>query len=129
MAHQSVEAAVIARLAANWTMTPIIAGNEALQTPADGSSFVFIEFPVANDRPAALSKVHREDGAFRIVVSTEIGSGRAKSSDWANLIAAIFRNQHFDGVRCYTPSVSGGRDAGNYFQRTVIVPYFFPYSD
>lgn len=129
MAKKTAVDAIIARLKANWTLAPILDRNETTQTPAEGSPWVRIEFPVANNRPQALDREYREDGGFRVVVATEIGSGIHKSNDWCEQIAAIFRGQKFGGVQCWTPTIREGVDDGSYFIATVVVPYWFSYSD
>lgn len=129
MAKQAVTDAVRDRLVANFTLAPLLKLNETTVTPADGSSYVRLEFPVANDRQVTLGREYREEGAFRISVVTEIGSGVTKSMTWCEQIATIFRNQKFSGVDCRTPTIREGMDDGSYFIASVIVPYRFEYSD
>jgi hypothetical protein len=127
VAKKTAVDAIIARLKANWTLAPVLDRNETTQTPADGSPWVRIEFPVASNRPTTLKTGNREDGGFRIVVATEIGSGLDKSNTWCEQISAIFNRQKFDGVTCYAPTIREGVDDGSYFIATVVVPYYFPY--
>lgn len=129
MAKKVVTDAVAARLAANWTTTPILALNETTQAPADGGPWVRLEFPVANGVQTTLGRAYRETGAFRIVVATEIMSGLAKSMTYCEQIATIFRNQKFDGVVCLTPTIREGVDDGSYFIASVVVPFRYEYSD
>lgn len=129
MSKKAVTDAVAARLAANWPTTPILSKNTALSAPADGGPWVRLEFPVTNDIQTILGRGYRSSGAFRIVVATEIASGLSKSNTWCEAIAAVFRNHRFDNVDCGTPSIREGIDDGNYFLASVIVPYFYDYTD
>lgn len=129
MAKKIVTDAVLARLQANWSTAPILALNETAQTPADGSGWVRLEFPVANGKQTTLGRTYLETGAFRIAVATEIGSGLAKSNDYAEQIATIFRNQKFSGVESLTPTIREGIDDGSYFIAAVIVPFRYEYRD
>ena len=130
MAKKIAADAIRARLAANWTASVILGLNSTTQTPADGSPWVRITFPVASDIRTALGKNYRESGSARIVVATQIGDGLETSNSWCEQIATIFRGQKFDGVDCYAPpSIREGIDDGSYFIASVIVPYRYDYSD
>lgn len=129
MAKKAVTDAVAARLATNWSETPILALNAATQTPADGGPWVRLEFPVANGTQTTLGRSYRETGAFRIAVATQILSGLDRSMLYCEQIAAVFRNQKFDGVECKTPTIREGVDDGSYFMASVVIPYVFRYSD
>lgn len=130
MAKKAAADAIRARLAANFTLAPILGLNETTQTPADGLPWVRITFPVASDIRTALGKNYRENGAARIVVATQIGDGLETSNAWCEAIATIFRDQKFDGVDCYAPpAIREGIDDGSYFIASVIVPYRYDYND
>lgn len=129
MAKQAAVDAIIARLKTNFTLAPVLDRNAGTQTPADGSAWVRVEFPVANNRPQALDREYREDGGFRIVVATALGEGVDVSNAWCEQIATIFRGQKFDGVQCWAPTIREGVDDGSWFIATVVVPYWFSYSD
>jgi hypothetical protein len=128
MAKKAVTDAVVAKLAAEFTLGTVLDRNIDLQTPDDGSAFVRVEFPVSQNSQAALHTRYRETGAFRVVVATEIGAGITKSQTWCEAIEAIFRNQKFSDVYCMAPSIRDGIDEGVYFVAAVIVPYRYEYS-
>lgn len=128
MAGKAATDAIRARLAANWTLTPILGLNADTQTPGDGSGWVRIHFPVVADRKTTLGMDFRETGSARIIVATPIGDGLDISNAWCDQIAAIFRGQRFDGVECYAPSIREGVDFGSYFEAAVIVPYRYDFS-
>jgi hypothetical protein len=129
LAKKTAVDAIIARLKANFTLAPVLDRNVTTQTPADGSSWVRIEFPVSSNTMQTLDHEYREDGGFRVVVATALGDGLATSNMWCEQIATIFRGQKFDGVQCWAPTIREGVDDGSYFISTVVVPYWFSYSD
>jgi hypothetical protein len=129
MAKKAITDAVAARLAANWTTTSILKINEDMGTPADGSPWIRLQFPVSNDIQTILGRGYRASGAFRIVVATRVGEGLTDSMTYCEQIATIFRNQKFDGVQCLTPTIGEGIDDGSYFIATVIVPFRYEYRD
>ncbi|MBM3642239.1 MAG: hypothetical protein FJX15_13135 [Alphaproteobacteria bacterium] len=129
MAKKAITDAVAARLAVNWVTTPILKINEDMGTPADGSSWVRLQFPVSNDIQTVLGRSYRATGAFRIVVATVIAGGLPDSMNYCEQIATIFRNQKFEGVQCLTPTIGEGVDDGSYFIATVIVPFRYEYRD
>lgn len=131
MAKKAPSDAIRARLAANWTSSVILGLNLTTQTPADGSSWVRVTFPVASDMKTALGPNYRESASALITVATQIGDGLETSNVWCESIAAIFRGQKFDGVDCAfaAPSIREGVDDGSYFTASVIVPYRYDYND
>lgn len=131
MAKKAASDAIRARLAANWTSSVILGLNSTTQTPADGSSWVRVTFPVANNSKMTLGRNYRESASALITVATQISDGLDTSNAWCESIAAIYRGQQFDGVDCAfdAPSIREGVDNGSYFIASVIVPYRFFYSD
>lgn len=57
MASKAVVDAVEARLAANWSATPIIGINLKGEPPADGSPFLTVQYPVSNSRHVGMADV------------------------------------------------------------------------
>lgn len=129
MAKSAVKTAVAARLAANFNLGPVLYLNEDMLPPSDGSAWVRIEYPVAENIVTTLGRGFREEGFFRVVVATEILSGTAKSTAWCEAIETIFRKQVFDGVNTMAPTIREGVDDGAYLIAFVIVRYRYEYSD
>lgn len=127
MAKQVVEDAVRARLVANFTSANILVVNTNVLPPSNASSWVRAEFPVSNTDPTSLYHTNVETGSFRIVVAAEMLSGPDASLALCESVCAIFARQRFSGVTCYVPSIGDGRDDGNYYLRSVIVPYRYDY--
>ncbi len=132
MAVLAVITAVESRLVAGFAEAPIIETNGGQEPPADGSEFVVVQYPVANNEQMTLGRYYREEGAFRVVISAQRGlrENLIKALGWADTIAALFRTQKFDGVESWTPNLArldDDNDEGNYYVISVVVPYTFKY--
>jgi hypothetical protein len=127
--------AVRARLAANWDEddAAIFDANSEGTTPSDGAPFIVIQFPVSEtSRWPVDRRYYREEGGIRIVIHTVRGSGDQQALEWADTISDIFRDQTFSGVRCQVPStplVDDDADRGLYFATSVVVPYWYTFTD
>lgn len=134
MASKPVVDAVEARLAANWTTTPIIGVNTLGEPPADGSAFLTVQYPVANESHIGMAGVgnrtFREDGAFRLVLSVPRGVGRALGLTWCETLRSLFRVQQFSGVTARIPSPpveNDSNDKGKYWVLSFVVTYWFDF--
>jgi hypothetical protein len=134
MAQQAVVDAVVARLQVGWTTTSIILPNQQGDTPADGSAFVSLQFPVARETfigmAAVGSRAIRETGAFRLVVCVQRGSGIDVALGYSATLAALFRLQTFSGVVCFEASPPADNDAdaiGAYWVMSTSVSYQFDF--
>lgn len=130
MAGKVVVDAVAARLAANWTVIPIVDDDAGTTPPADGSAYVTIEYPVSTEMQITVgspgNNVFRESGAFRIKIVCQIGTGIGQPLAWIDQIRAIFRGQHFGTVTTYAPS-PGVIDNTNYVAGKFIISSSVPY--
>ena len=132
MAHKSVEDAVEARLRANWTLCPVLTENLETMPPADGSSFLMLQFPVSTVRRHGISdRFYREEGGFRIVISVPMASGVTRMRAWGELLRDIFIDRTFDGVVTQVPSdpfTDDRSDRGPYCIGAIVVPYTFNFT-
>lgn len=136
MASRTVEDAVDAYLAANWTHIadcPIYVENEQGEIPADGSAFLKLQYPVANvSRFVVSDRGYLEEGGFRILIHVQRGAGTDTIRQYGSELAAMFRDQTFDGVECLVPTepfTDDQNDEGLYFVGSVVVPYRFYFRD
>lgn len=134
MARSEVVAAVRARIEANWTHAPVFDENSQGSTPADGTPYLDIQFPFSTNERISFgvpgANTHREEGAFRILINVERGSGGDTGRAWADELSDLFRGKHFDGVETFAPDSASSDDAnenGQYFTYAVVVPYRFDY--
>ena len=108
MAHPSVDAAVRARLAANFTACEI-RPEGSLEGAGDGTAFLVVQFPYSSSKQVSAgdpSNNHwREEGGVRFVLSVaRTRAAIAEGRQWAEEINAIFRGKHFDGVLTFAPT-------------------------
>lgn len=132
MAGRAVEEAVNARLAANWTATPIVADDAVDSGPADGSPYVTVQYPVSQENQITVgapgNNVFRETGAFRIVLNCPSGPnvGKAQALVWMDQLRAIFRGRQFAGVTTFAPS-PGVENNSNYIAGRYVMSCAVPY--
>lgn len=137
MARLAVISAVEARLAANWTLCPIIGGLSTDDRPPsiDGAvaPFLAVQYPVANSEQLTFgapgANFWREEGAIRLVIHVGRQDG-ATGLAWADQLAALFRGKDFDGVQTFAPSspaIDDRNDDGLYLQLSFAVPYHFDF--
>ena len=132
MASLAVITAVKARLAASAFATPVKHPNADFQTPADGSSFVAVQYPLASEAQRTFgapgNNVFREEGVIRFVINIPRGADLEVAATIADELRALFRSARFAGVRCYAPTslvFNDGNDDGNYSRGSIAVPYDF----
>jgi hypothetical protein len=131
MARQAVVDAVTTYLKANFTLCTILDQDQAAQPPADGSTFLTLQFPVANEQQITIgapgNNVWREAGAFRLVMSVRIGDPLSLPNSWLDQARALFRGKQFSGVTTYAPSPAVEGDpqfaGGTRVELTSAVPY------
>ena len=131
MASKTVIDAVKARLAADWTLCEVIVDNVTAQGPADGSTYLALQFPVANEQQITIGapghNVFREEGAFRLVLSVRTGDPLDLALDWLDQLRAIFRGKQFAGVTTYAPSPSVQGDSEYAGGTRVLLSSAVPY--
>jgi hypothetical protein len=143
MASAAVMNAVAAKLASVWTATPVVYPNTSGSVPNDGSAFLVVEYPIANETMKSFgapgSNIWREEGAFRFILCVPIGQGLDAAQDltqtpaiypWATLMDALrasFRGQTFSGVTCWEADASefnDQSDRGSFCELYAIVHYW-----
>jgi hypothetical protein len=138
MAQSAVVNAFMDRLAAHWAYAadcPVVDDdNVAGQTPANGSPYLTVQFPFSTSERISFgnpgANTHREEGAGRLIVHARRGQGTASARLWADALADLFRDKHFDGVQTFSPSSASTDDTnenGMYFVCAVAVPYRFDF--
>jgi len=131
MAGASVMTAVRTRLGETYAGYPVRYPNESTETPADGSPFWVVQYPVANEEQitigAPTANVFRETGAIRLVLQIPRGQDVVPYVTIVDQARALFRGAQFSGVNCYAPSpavLDDRNDDGNYWALATAVPYY-----
>ena len=133
MAGKPVVDAVEAYLQANWTATPIIGVNLVGDTPADGSAFLTLQYPVAKETFIGMASVgartFREDGVVRLVLSVPRAQGQGQALAWIETLRDLFRAQTLPGpviFRECSPAVTdNSNDSGAYWVMSFAAVYYF----
>jgi hypothetical protein len=135
MPSAAVEAVFRTRLEANWNIADgvILGSNEVMTAPSDGSPFLIIQYPVANNTRPMLKTKRFEEGAARIVYNAKVSSGLPGPLAKADTIAAAFRGDRLvvSGVEIFEPSppiINDNNEDGNYFELAIIVPYRYQFN-
>lgn len=132
MASKAVSDAVFARLASGFVHPEIavVKPNTTRQTPADGSRFLVVQFPLSIEDHASLgdtaNRLFREEGAFRFVLHGKAGEGANDLLTVVEELRTLFRGVEFSGVITYAPSPAvehDDNDDGNYYALSTSVPY------
>ncbi len=138
MPSAAVEAAFRARLEANWNIADgvILGSNDVFETPADGSPFVIIQYPIAQNNRPVLTRRRFEEGAARIIYNAQANAGLEGPLAKADAIAAAFRGDRLKigsalNVEIFEPSppiINDDNEEGNYVEFAVIVPYRYQFN-
>lgn len=136
MPAAAVHAAFSERLLANWDQANavIIEANATMVPPE--TSFVMIQYPIANGEKPVLGRRFFEEGAARIVLNVPVGTGLTTALTWADSLATIFRETLVaetatTSLRTFEPSspvVNDANGEGNWFELAVIVPYRYQFN-
>lgn len=133
MAKKAVVDAVEARLQERFSACPVFGINLQGETPEDGSTFVQVQYPVANTTTMDLAGTYyREEGAIRIIVNAQRGAETAAGLTLADDLAALFRNKKFGGVQTFAPSspvIDDRNEEGMYFALSFAVVYQYDFTD
>lgn len=142
MADVAVVAAVSARLSAakvlraDGTPAPILDPNKDTQPPADGQSYITLQFPVGTEDMITAggsvgNRLVREEGTIRLVVSTPRGDGQLAANTMIETLRALFRFKEFAGVRTFgaSPAVDNDSSAtGAWWVLSTSIPYWFDFA-
>jgi hypothetical protein len=124
-----VESTFRAKLATDWTATPVLKANGDNETP-DANAWLELQFPIGNGSQA-FQRRYFEDGAARFVLNIKTGTELADGLALADELAALFRTQKLaNGLETFAPSgpiVDNSNDNGNWFELSVIVPYRYQF--
>lgn len=132
MASVAVMTAVEARVATYWSASAVVAANTSGDTPAAGTAFLTVQYPVASEDHISLGQVgqrgFRENGGIRFVLSIPRGEGISYWQGLLEALTAYFRAAQFGGVSTLSPSpplTDDSNDNGSYWLLTSVVEYYF----
>lgn len=130
MASKAVSDAVKALIVAGFTDAPIIDPNTGSDTPADGSVFLTIQYPISNEEHIGMADVgnrtFRESGAIRLVLSVPRGTGLDQALTWCETLRDLIRAKQVGQLRTGSPSPpfnNDDNDQGQYFVLSIVCEY------
>ncbi len=117
--------------AGDGNVLAVLGLNSDGQSPADGSPFIEIEYPVRNERQVSLGSPgnnhFKEEGAFRVVLNERRGIGMQRARTWIDELRTLFRGQRIDPIVCFEatgPVINNSNDLGDYWQMSFVVRYW-----
>jgi len=132
-------AAIKARMAANWTTTPVVyqnAANEYDPATATQTPWVFFEVIGSSSGLRGVGMPGNHVWLYRGFIAAHvfvpINTGTDQAQQYANSIGEIFRAEGFydngDGaqVRTWAPRTDGGgsdADDGNWWRVSCVIPF------
>lgn len=129
MASAAVEELVGAYIQGSWTRAPIFPENSEGDTPADGSPFVVLQYPMSNvERVTLTDPCYRETGEIQVKINVRRGDGTQTIREWGSELAALFRDKKFGSLTYGVPSepfTNDASDEGMYFRGSMLVPYTY----
>jgi hypothetical protein len=131
MASKAVSDAVKAIVETAWAgRTPILDINVEGETPADGSAFLTIQYPIGSEEHIGMAGVgnrtFRESGAIRLVLSVPRGSGLDQAQTWCEVLRDAIRAQQVGHLRTGSPSPpfqNDSNDQGQYYVLSIVCEY------
>ena len=120
-----IRQAIEVRLAANWSTTDIAFDNIDY-TPVANTAFIrcIIDEVDTNQINMATTPCHRTIGLIHLMIMVPTGTGTATARGYADDLADIFRNASFSGIQCQSPKIRRVGDVGEYFQYSVLTPFY-----
>jgi hypothetical protein len=131
--EDAVDAALAAWAAAHDPVITVLTENMQAEAPADGSSFLIVQYPVENaERPTISRGLYVEEGGIHIIINLERGRGTSDMREIGSELKTLFRDVNLtNSLECLVPigpSTNDDSDQGNLFKGTLVVPYRYVYS-
>lgn len=123
-------AAIEKRLKDNWTTTPIAFDNVGFRPEDSAYVAIFIQNAAATQiELTGVTPRHRYTGLISIQIFTDVNTGSQTAREYADTIAAIFRNKRFSSgdsgtIICRSPNVQRVGVVDGRFQLNLTVPYY-----
>lgn len=131
MASKLIQETVDAYFAAHWTACPILAENEDLEAPSDGSPFIMVQYFRARSSRATLARTYVHEGSFRVVINVPRGAGLDLMRQYGDDLVNMFRDVEIPvaghpPLHCLVasePFTNNNAESGNYITGAMVVPY------
>ena len=122
--HTEINNSFSARLLANWSETDIAYDNIDYK-PITGQEWIRCTNIPSITINSALGDSVIHYGIYWIQVFTPLNIGTGRAYELADMLTALFANQQFDEIVCYTADVQRTGDEGHeWFQLNVRINYW-----
>jgi len=126
MSYSAQRQAIESRFQALFTGLPIgqVVFANVAYTPVQGTPYVRLTIKSGDSERLTIgAREHRNVGLIIAQVFTPIGTGSNGGLVFADEIAAIYRDQEFDGVLCRSPYITEVGPTTDWFQINVSIPF------
>lgn len=123
--YSAEQLAILNRLGDNWTRTPIRWPNIA-SAPTEESHVepVVNRAEAFNASVSAASKLVRHPGLLTLNIRVPLGGGDVVALDYADELAALFRNVTVDSITFRAPTVRDLGPEGAWYRVQVDCPFY-----
>lgn len=132
MARLAVYDAVLNRLAAQWTQTPVVEWDEVdRQLRSTLESFLAVEFVSAPSMAMSIGapgdNYYEDLGTISFYLFSPSGSDKREALQLLDDVSILFRGQQFDGVTCKAPSApqTARSPSGSWQASVTNTPYYY----
>jgi hypothetical protein len=126
MTFEAERAAFEQRMANNWSTTDIWFDNVPYK-PTSGTSYVRFSILPGESQQTTIggsANIHRNVGILDISIFTPEQQGTKVGKQYADTIAAIFRDVTFSNITCRSPYITDNGISGGWYHLTLTVPYW-----
>jgi len=124
MTYKDETIAVESRFAAAFTACNVKYSNVDFQ-PVAGTAWAELRVVVADSVHAEIGTgLHRNAGIISVNIYEPRGTGTAQGKYKADLAAAVFRSQQFNGITCRSPKVVEVGEVNEWYVINMSVPYY-----
>ena len=116
--------AIESRFATNFTVCPVKYSNVKYQ-PTARQAWADINIVIADSMKAEIGGgLHRNAGIISVNIYEPVNTGTVFGKEKADLAAAVFRGQQFNGITCRSPKITEVGEIDEWYVINMNVPFF-----
>jgi len=127
MSYSTVVRDIEQRLVDNWATTRIDINPNAPFKTSDGEEFVKLRVynESSSRKTIGATGVHRQNGTIIIQIYTNLAEGTRKGIGYGDTLAALFRDQQFNGITCREALVEDIGEFEGRWQTNLVIPFYW----
>lgn len=126
MSFETASRDIEKRLEANWATTQIAYENVPFIPPKKES---WVELKIFEDDVRRITignpGTHRTTGTITITINIPEGSGNRVAKNYAGTLAAIFRDEQFNGITCREARLGTGGTKDGWYSIPLTIAFFW----